>query len=82
MAVLCISLYMYINKTCIHDVFSDSPLNMDTMACPFHVHINQVPLYSVVVFRILGCLMLCDGGIFQNGIDHLILIENCVICIK
>ena len=37
---------LYIDKTCVPDVFSESPLNTDsTMACPLGVLINRVPLY-------------------------------------
>ena len=35
---------LYIDKTCVPDVFSESPLNTDTMACPLDVRINWVPL--------------------------------------
>ena len=35
---------LYIDNTCVPDVFSESPLNTDTMACPLGVRINQVPL--------------------------------------
>ena len=35
---------LYIDKTCVTDVFSKSPLlNTDTMACPLGVRINRVP---------------------------------------
>ena len=42
---------LYIDKTCVPDLFSESPLNTDTriirtvcMACPLGVLINRVPL--------------------------------------
>ena len=38
---------LYIDKTCVLDVFSESPLNTDTMACPVDVRINRVPLYQI-----------------------------------
>ena len=38
---------LYIDKTCVLDVFSESPLNTDTMACSLGVCINRVPLYIV-----------------------------------
>ena len=40
-------------KTCVPDIFFETPLNtvtqiiMDTMACPLGVCINQVPLYCL-----------------------------------
>ena len=40
---------LYIDKTCVPAVFSESPLNTDTMACPLVVRINRVPLYFGVV---------------------------------
>ena len=41
---------LYIDKTCVTDVFSKSPLlNTDTMAYPLGVRINQVPPYQGTV---------------------------------
>ena len=41
---------LYINKTCVPGVFSESPLNTDTRIlrtlCPPGVRINRVPLYT------------------------------------
>ena len=33
-------------STCVHEIFPESPLNTDTMACPLGVCINLVILYN------------------------------------
>ena len=46
---------LYIDKTCVTDVFSKSPLlNTDTMACPLGVRINRVPNSGVISARKKG----------------------------